>query len=382
MADAPFDRVNYGQRERPVSDDYNRAQSQLDRALRATLEQMLGARTSNTSHVLTPLDVFLGQGFRVYPSNPAAMEVNIRPGLGLQYLPADIPTDIGSTDLLGVDDLANYKPLVLLGGLTFAVPAAPGAPNSRIDIIEVKANRALVDSTARKQLNTTSGNFDPHNFYKTLTFALDGLTGVVADPNPSTAPISYKTGTPANPGVAPATTTGYIKIAEVLVGSAVVSIGEDAVIDRRKYAGLYGAIRCSATYVVNWNAGAPTVTMEHLVAPPGIRVGIFPNSSRGRHIIYVNGGAPTRATFNVTVGGPVNSLIVAPVNNSQAPIDTTNTTHKNNMAAGTPAITAAIGQPIAVAEVTPVHQTGATTSITNADLDSLRFHATIDLAFH
>jgi len=385
MADAPFDRVNFGQRERPVSDDWNRVEAQLDRALRATLEQMLGGRTSNTSHVLAPGDVFMGQSFRVYPSSPAAMEVNLRAGLGLQYLPGDVPTDIGSPDFLGVDDLANYKPLVLQSGFLFAVPAAPAGPNSRIDIIEVKATRALVDAEARKQLNTTSGNFDPHNFYKTLSFKLDGLTGTVADPAPSTAAISYKTGTPANPGVAPATTAGYIKIAEVLVGSAVASIDEDVVVDRRKIAGLYGSVRCSMSYLVAWNGGGggQTVTIEDINAPPGVRMAVQPvDSTRGRHYLYAVAGEATKAAINVSVACPTNDLIVCPMGVSQLPVDVANGFHKGNLLTATPATKVATGQKLVVAEVTPVKQTAGVTSIVDVDLESLRFHATIDIAYH
>lgn len=388
MGDAPFDRVNFGQREKPVSDDWNRTEAQLDRALRATLEQLLGGRTSNTSHVLAPADVFMGQSLRPYPSSPAAMEVNLRAGLGFQYLPADLPTDIGGpTDFLGIDDLANYKPIVLLSGFLFAVPAAPAGPNSRIDIIEVKANRALVDATARKQLNATSGNFDPHNFYKTLTFKLDGLTGTVADPAPSTAPISYKSGTPANPGVAPATTAGYIKIAEILVGSAVVSIGEDAVIDRRKVAGMYGSVRCSMSYLVAWNGGggAQTVTIEDLNAPPGVQLAVNPKvggATRGQHYIYAVAGGATKAAMNVSVACAVNDLIVCPMSSAQATVEAANAFHKATLLAATPAVTVATGQPVVVAQVTPVKQTAGVTSIVDVNLESLRFHATFDIAYH
>lgn len=225
--DLPFDRTNIGLRERPVSSDINRAESQVYRTITDLMQQLIGGGATS------PHSGFIGGGLSVSALSPAAMSVQVTPGIGFVYDATDLPSNIGATDLEAVDDLSPYKPLVLMGPVQFAVPAAPIGPNTRIDIIEVRVNRLLVDSTPREQLDVPSKTFLAHNFYKTLTFALDGFSGSVASPAASVAAISYKIGTAAFPGLAPATTPGYIKLCEINVGSGVVVINPADIIDKR-----------------------------------------------------------------------------------------------------------------------------------------------------
>lgn len=281
MADAPFDQTNIGLRERPVSSDHNRNSSQFHRTIRELMQRVYERTTlvRSSGHIVTPVLAvggpvggFVGSGFYVTPSNPAAMSVVVNAGLGFRYDAADIATDIGATDLEAVNDLSPYKPLSLLGNVTMAVPTAPSSPNSRIDIIEVRNARRLTDATTRRQLDPGTESWDDHVFNKTLTYATDGSTGVVTDPAASTAALSYKVGTAANPGVVPATTTGYTKIAEVLVGSSTTAITMAELIDRRAMLMPGGLIHASCRFSLFWNSGSPSVQITDIIAPPGVEV--------------------------------------------------------------------------------------------------------------
>jgi len=139
MANNPFDRVIINSRERPVSSDINQAQSQIDRTLRFYLDQFFGSRASFTDPKAgTPINGFIGNGFRAEQDNPAGLTVVVPLGLGFKTDAADTPSAIGG--IPGVDDLSRYKPLLLLSDATIATPA-PDPTNPRIDIIEVNINR-------------------------------------------------------------------------------------------------------------------------------------------------------------------------------------------------------------------------------------------------
>lgn len=150
MGDLPFDRVNIGLRERPVSGDLNRAQSQIYRTITDLMMALIGGGAGNQH------SGFIANGFQVTPASPAGMSVQVTPGIGFDYNPTDVPTNIGATDLESVDDVSVYKPWVLNNTATFAVPTAPTSPNTRIDIIEIANSaitRQLIDSLPRFQLD-------------------------------------------------------------------------------------------------------------------------------------------------------------------------------------------------------------------------------------
>jgi hypothetical protein len=228
LSNLPYDRTIHHPLEKPLADDINLLISELDRTQRFYAKSLYNS-----------LDTFIGNGFKVVAQSPAALAINVSIGLGYQNNPADLVTGIdgGAGAVLGLNDLESYKPMPLLSVQTFAVPAAPGGPNTRVDIIEAKAERLVTNPLPKQKLNTITGAFDPATLNKTLQWALDGRTGTVTSPAGSTAPLSYKVGVVGNPGVAPATTTGYIKIAEVYVGSAVTTIVDANIVDYRPLPG-------------------------------------------------------------------------------------------------------------------------------------------------
>jgi hypothetical protein len=299
MANNPFNRVVLNPRERPLSSDINQAESEADRTLRTLLERVYVGRASDASDAAgAPLNGFIGDGFKIRPVSPLAMQVRVPAGMGFIYAPTDTLSSIGSVQ--GVDDLAAWKPLVLNADATLSVPAAPGAPNSRIDIIEVRYNRALADLANRDVLNTGTGRFEPVNVFKTLSWDMDGSTGVVAAPADSTATISLKTGIVGVTPVAPATTAGYIKISEILVGSAVTTLAADVIKDLRYL--LFPSARWSVACQLVAPASGPLVcTLSNVQAPPGITVtGIAIGVAFATADIYIGAGA-LAATYLPTV---------------------------------------------------------------------------------
>lgn len=308
MADRPFDQVNFGLRERPLSGDFNRGASQIMRTIRDLILTLSAPPITVTSSVDQPQNAFIGNALRVVPSSPAAMSVVVRAGIGFLYDPADIPTGIGATDLEGVSDLSAFKPLSLLSPVTFPVPAAPSAPNSRIDIIEVKNPRRLEDSVLRRQLDTGTESFGDHAFFKSLAFTLDDQTGIVTSPASSTAALSYKVGVAGNPGATPATTTGYTKIAELKIPNGISSVNGSRIVDLRPLYGVGGNVNASIRFHWNFNAGNQIATVQDVVAPPGVefrfgRLRPGPESTlpEGDVLVYVLGGHIRRVSASAHV---------------------------------------------------------------------------------
>lgn len=326
MSDAPFDQTNIGLRERPVSSDWNRNASQSARTLREVLQRALEAATivrdvsgfvvSPSPPVGAPVTGFVGSGLYVTPANPVAMSVVVNPGVGFIYDAVDIPTNIGATDLEQVNDLGAYKPVPLLAPVTFAVPVAPGAPNSRIDIIEVRTNRHLTDSTTRRQLDPGTESYFDHVFSKTLSYLIDGNTGTVTSPAASTAALSYKVGVAANPGLMPATTAGYTKIAEIYVPNGTTSIAVTKIADQRVIAAPGGVIEVSVQFHLSWNTGSPTVKIESVIAPPSVEVLVKPEATIGVATICVIAGSrivdSTVAFASVCTNGGTPPLLTFP----------------------------------------------------------------------
>jgi len=371
MADKPFDRTVINLRERPLSTDINQAQSQIDRAMRFAFERMLASRTSDASHLSTSQPAFMGDGFALVPTAPASMQVNVKKGLG--WLPvADDPAAIGG--IVGLDDLCSFKPVVLMADTAFAVPVAPGAPNTRIDIIEVKADRRVENPLARDVLNATTGVFDPTMVNKTLAYYLDGRTGVVTDPAPSTAGLSYKIGVAANPGVAPGVTAGYVKIAEVRVGSGVASVDTDKLVDRRQLASPGNAIAVGCRFYLDYNGGAPILTMNSVCAPPGTYIGAKKGTGKGDAEIYIIGGeiAGFVAQASVTKGVAAPTEFISIQKTMEVLMSVTGV-EQAFMVACTPSFTCGISQKMIRLIVGAVHQSMAVTDKTDAQLETLTY---------
>jgi hypothetical protein len=293
MADKPFDRVIINPRERPVSSDIVRGHSEVDRTIRTALDYLFRGRVSIASGAFgTPVNGFMGNSLRVGPVSPVAMQVTVPAGLGFYYDPTDTPSSING--IVGLDDLSAYKPMMLNQDATFTVPAAPGAPNNRTDIIEVRDFRQTVDLSSRDVLNIATGVFEPTNVLKTVSFSLDGSLGVVVSPANSTTAIGYKVGLAGAPGGVPATSPGYIKIAEIYVDNTATSIDANAICDMRKliFPSNMGLIRAC---IQAPTTGPLTPVMLALQAPPGVKVSAvaISNTNAETHLYVIAGDPPT-----------------------------------------------------------------------------------------
>lgn len=290
MADKPFDRVIFNEREKPLSSDWNRVISEQDRTIRHMAKMMFGCGlTSGAPALNTPGNGFIGSGFWVRPKNPAAMQVVVNAGQGF-IDKADVQTDISTVSDL--DDIDSYKPLLLSADEVINVPAAD-VSNPRIDIIEVTYSRLITDVAARLKLNPGTGRFESNNLDKTLSWDLAGRSTVNGS-----GPINYKTGTPAGSPVAPATTTGYVKIGEVLVGTGVTTIAENKIKDLRAMLAPNGG-----AFVVGFLAGFndttpfapanPTPTFSGL--PPGMQAAVVGKAANSSIVYIIPGMTPLAA---------------------------------------------------------------------------------------
>lgn len=304
MANNPFDRNAMNQKERPVSRDANQTQSQLDASLRLLVDRLCGARDPfSAAFGSSAGNGFAGDSFRVL--GIGAMQLFVARGLGFQDGAGDQPTDIGG--LIGLDDRQQVKPLMLANDEALNVPAAdPGLP--RIDIVEVRYNRALGGALARDILNATTGIFSSIVVDKTLTFALDGLSSING-----AAAINYKTGVPAGVPVPPATSAGYVRIAEVTVAAAVVGLTDADIADVRPLLFPGGIVEAGFSCSIDTSVNPPVISNLTVVAPPGVQIVVAPwadaigGAANPRGIrFFVYGGKgwapPARTILNVEVG--------------------------------------------------------------------------------
>ena len=363
MANNPWDQVILNVRERPLSTDMNQQWSQSARSLREMLKYLLGVRTAAANPTLTAGEGFLGDSFRVGPESPASMNIVVRAGYGFQNNNSDVPVAISS--ITGLDDRSSYKPLVLNAAQTIAVPAADPT-NPRIDIVEVAYDRYVTDSLSRDVLDTGTGQFVATLVNKTLAFLQDGRTSVNG-----AAKINYKTGTPAGSPAAPSTTAGYIKIAEVRVDALATSIAENKIKDLRKVLSEGGrGHRVSGLISLAMTGSPPTVTIWHLIAPPGFNIAILPGYAGAGNTryakVYIVGGnisqASCRAVATVTSGlDYLNNTLIrsCEVGTEVGAVDSAIQTWL--AAASVPgAVVAAIGQPYAAAVLSPKQYDGTT----------------------
>lgn len=301
MADNPFDITPIGFLEKPVSKDHNQNASQMQRTIREVVRVLTGVRTAHASPAAKSISGFFGDGFRVVPSSPAALSFQVTPGMGFIYAPADVPTEIGSPDIQELDDLSTYKPVVLLNPATFNI-TVPSGVNSRIDIVEVKVDRRLENLVARRKFDEDAEAFVAHSYYKTLAYTLDGRTGQVASPANSTAGLSYKVGVEGVAPVAPATSPGYVKLAEIRSASGTVTVTGSLISDVRKFLTGSGMLTASIRARLQWSAGAQTVTVLSIKAPPGVELGMRGRAGqRGAIDVACLAGDMTGAAVHATV---------------------------------------------------------------------------------
>lgn len=389
MSNNPFDRIIINPREKPLSTDINRAQSELDYSIRMALRELhnrraVGGVVGSDSFAATPTTGFLADGLRVTAQLVPNMTVTVKAGMGFMDVPTDLPTAIGG--IVGLDDLCSYKPLVLMADSVFTVPAAPGA-NSRIDIIEARPNRVASDPQTRLVLDPTTGAFNPNTVNKTLQNTLDGSVGSVNDPALSTFALSYKVGVVAAVPVEPVTTPGYVKIARINVGTSVASIGANAIADKRCYLRPGGVGSFAAKWHVQWNGGTPIVTLRRLVAPPGVQIGLVASAAqRALFDVYVVGGNLASVSM-VTQIGSDNSAAGVPAaaeafihwldkngsNDGGAPIDSTAQT---TIAGATPSIVTGVGTFYATTRGVSRYFVAGAVNVTNTTLEDIVVSAT------
>lgn len=226
MASGPFDRTVIYPGEKPLADDINQLASQLDHGLRFFARALFSDPNDGALS-----EGFINQGLSVVANSPAGLSVRVKAGLGFQSNPALVASAING--IIGLDDRAEYQPIALLSDHAFTVPTPPSAPNTRIDIIEARASRLLTEPQTRMVFDAGTGAFKPGTLAKILTWILDGRTETIVSPANGSQPLVYKQGVAGNPGVAPATTQGYIKLAEISVGSDVTTIGQSDISDNR-----------------------------------------------------------------------------------------------------------------------------------------------------
>jgi len=283
MANNPFDRTLINVRERPASSDINQLQSNLDRTLRYMLQQQYLIRSGLYPDApATPITGFIGEGLKARPKSPLALSVIAKAGVGFVYDPTTAAS-IGG--LAGVDDLASWKPIVLLADQEFALTPPPSAPNSRIDILEVAPNRALGGSTSRDVLNPTTGVFDSTTVDKNMGWIQDGAATLRVTP-----------GAPGNPPVESSASVGYTKLAAIRVANGVTTVDADTMLDRRRMLFADGMLRGACRVVIPTVAPAiPVMTALH--APPGVVVSstcVVPVAGQAGLDVYVfAGSAPT-----------------------------------------------------------------------------------------
>jgi len=295
MGNLPFDREVINFREKPISSDHNYSAQYADRTQRALMKRLLSGRTPGMSGILDtmiPLTsaAFVGDGYKARPRSPAALYVDITPGMGFLDNGTDLPVAIGG--VVGVDDVESFKPLTLAQLVSFGPITPPSTGGQgRIDIVEVKIDRRLTDATPREQMNT-SGVFVPGVVNKTLTWDHGGDLSIVATPNPSTGGIGYKTGTPAayDAETVPATTSGYTKIAEVYVKNGDTSIDASRVKDMRQmlFPGGCGFVSANIRETFTASGAVMNASSRNTVAPPGV--------------IFAVHGYTGHATIGVTIG--------------------------------------------------------------------------------
>ena len=308
MSDGSFDRRIFYPLERWRSGDSNIEQAQLDETLRNVLLQLLGPRLSDSVSYRTPLTQgFLGEGFQVRPTDIASSNVKITAGIG--FIESDLDVPVGINGIVGLNDVSPLKPLVLKVDQVITVSAPPAFPDNRIDIIEVRAQRDLYDSEVIRILDAFQAKLLPQSKLQTLSFALDGLVGTVATPAPSTAPIGYKTGVVTGSPIAPPTTAGYVKIAEIYSANAVDNptglITFHYVSDFRPY--LFAGARAAYAVSTETTPGAVTPPSQvYLDAPPGLRMAICTDGYTG-------------GEFDLYLIGNIGSATYAPVYSTSTP---------------------------------------------------------------
>lgn len=274
MSAKPFDREIVNNLERPISADINQIGTYADQEIRHVLWNLFATRSSLSSDVAInqPLALsaaFIGAGFKVRGST-SALQITLDAGLGFLN---DNASATGVSSITGVDDVEKIKPLTLTATETITVPSAD-VTNPRIDIVEVKFDRRLTDSTFRDILTPSTGLFTQTSVSKTLTYNQNNRSSVGGSGS-----INYKSGTPAAGPSAPSADAGYVTIAQVYVPANATAIGPTGVMDLRRLLFQGGIMRIGG--MVNVGPSGTTTSLKALSAPPGVEVTAYTSATSG-----------------------------------------------------------------------------------------------------
>lgn len=339
MATNPNDRMALNPGERPISTDINQLQSNNQRSLmwlaQALVKEFSGANPAAA--------VFVADGFSLTAPG-GTMNVTLNPGLGFYYNPSDVPTGIGG--LSGVDDVSPLHPLPLATAQTIAVPAADPS-NPRIDIIEVTTDRRLEQPQSRDILNSGTGVVTPASVNKVLAFYLDGREGAPST-GASTTGIGYKKGTPAGSPTAPAATSGYTVVCQILVPAAATQIVQGNVTDVRIPAIPHGTptAHLRLDLVADAAVGITADSADHKFATftsaraINSRPNIFTNDGVGAITVLVTGLYRIAGNMNVfeTTGSTALLFLTQKVRKNGTAIAVLAQTNYDNNSAGGPSL--------------------------------------------
>lgn len=306
----PFDQTVINLQEKQVSSDFNVGESQIYQALRLfMLQSFLGRSLTTSDAPAVPVSGFLGESLKVRPTNPASGQIVVKAGLGQFYNASDEPTGIGG--VIGVNDLAPNKPLVLNTDQTITVPTAPSGSQARYDLVEVTYNRFLTDATSRLVFNAGTGVFAPQNVNKTLSFSMDGSVGIVQAPANSTTAIGYKQGIVASSvgaAVIPTVTAGYIPVGVILVNGSTATFDYDVMQDLRRLLAHNAALQFAFSVSMPNTGGSLVPTVAGLTAPPGVDVVAVGTSTTGAACtVYVFGFDPSHGATPILNCMPSNT---------------------------------------------------------------------------
>jgi hypothetical protein len=292
MANNAFDRTILNPLEKALADDHDQAQAQSDRTIREVLKSLYAPRTSTLVDSSSFVSGFIGDGYKVRAAAAPDMTVTVSEGIGFYENPADVPANIGG--IIGLDDRCTYKPMVLATPYAFPVPVAPGIGHERWDIIEVKVDRRAENPLVREAFTTgPPPAFVPSLINKTLTFAHDGRAGYATAPAGSTYNLSYRVGIEGLVGATTAdvATTGYVKIAEVYVGTGVTWIGPNCINDCRRMLFPGGIGHLAMSWVQRTGTDVPLSMLVQ--GPPGVEATVYAKGPLGGTIFVKSGGRMT-----------------------------------------------------------------------------------------
>lgn len=249
-----------------IENDFNKISAASEKELLDRVAFHLGQEQENFC---------FGSGLLVTRTD--ADTISVAAGVGVQ------------TDSSQVDPEPKKRLMVLEGAVSKDLTAAH-ATLGRIDLVCIKAARAVVESESRnfKDVDTgdvTSTSFDVENDWEADVLIVDG--------------------TPSGSPAAPSTPAGYIKIAELAI-TAVSGLGSNGVTDTRTVflppSSRVDFVEKSADYTglptdeivyMNASGGNRTYTLPPLASCPKKKIGVMKTDSSGNYVDVDPSGTET-----------------------------------------------------------------------------------------